>query len=171
MRSCLGSGEIFLGDSFEGFERAIFGGILGGWNAFARAANKFETALGLRVRCRDRLQFSAGAASGMGGPKFGVLGGASLVVVMRDRGTGALVAAAELALQPPDGALPSNFPSPWGGGNMGGDTGGSCFGLYPYLCNVAVAPSARRRGLGGRLCRLCEQLAKEQWGCVRSQVF
>ena len=69
--------------------------------------------------------------------------------------SGELVAVAEVALQAPDGLLPSNLPElPW---VRRGEP-------RPYICNVAVAASARRQGVGRDVVRLCEQIARFQWG-------
>ena len=240
---CLGSGEVFLpedGGDFTKAEQVLLRAMLGAWNAFARSASRYETALGIRVRCKDRLKFDEarrrgghprrdaprneegeGAAGGgepammamtVGGadglldgayePDFGLRGRRSLVLVMEDD-AGEFVASAELALQPRDGQLPTNFPSLFGGGDddtdddngderrgaagravfaakKGGDldavveeeeeeeegmnADGQPALYYPYICNVAVAPEWRRRGLALHLVRLCEQLAARQWG-------
>lgn len=36
--------------------------------------------------------------------------------------------------------------------------------MRPYLCNLAIAESYRRRGLGRRLVDLCEKISKDTWG-------
>jgi len=80
-----------------------------------------------------------------------------------------LVGAAELAMQPPDGVLPSNFPQLFEGlGLVDSRRSQEEIELpplcCPYICNVAVSPGWRRRGVGTRLVELCEAFAKDQWG-------
>ena len=68
--------------------------------------------------------------------------------------------AAEVALQPCDGQLPTNFP------NLPFTSAATAAGkvkVFPYLCNVAVAPAARRRGVAKRLLEICEEIAARQW--------
>lgn len=36
--------------------------------------------------------------------------------------------------------------------------------LRPYLCNLAVSPSLRSRGIGRALCRIVEAIAHDKWG-------
>jgi len=36
--------------------------------------------------------------------------------------------------------------------------------LRPYLCNLAVSPTLRSRGIGRALCRIVEAIAHEKWG-------
>jgi ribosomal protein S18 acetylase RimI-like enzyme len=73
--------------------------------------------------------------------------------------TGAVVGAAELALQPCDGELPTNFNLPF----TAAATAAGSVECFPYLCNLAVAPAARRRGVAKRLVRICEEIAMRQW--------
>ena len=75
---------------------------------------------------------------------------------MLDAANGDVVGSAELALQPCDGQLPSNFPSLLG-------AGAAPIELFPYLCNVAVTPAARRRGVAQRLVEICEEVAVRHW--------
>lgn len=75
-----------------------------------------------------------------------------------------MVGAAELALQPCDGQLPTNFPNlPF----TAAATAAGKVKVFPYLCNVAVAPSARRRGVAKRLVEICEEIAARQWNHER----
>ena len=172
---CLGSGEIFLpplasssssssstsGGGFSEFERSLLEPPLDVWNAFARSANRYETSLGIRVRCKDRLKFDntaaaatataapappgkdeggtdGGGGGGSGGgalpsfstdgvlsaayePIFSLSGRRSIVLVLPDgesddgssssSSSSSFAATAELALQPRDGQLPTNFPN------------------------------------------------------------
>lgn len=74
--------------------------------------------------------------------------------------TGAVVGAAELALQPCDGQLPTNLPNlPFTAAAMAAAN----VEVFPYLCNLAVDPAARRRGVAKRLVQICEEIALRQW--------
>jgi ribosomal protein S18 acetylase RimI-like enzyme len=180
---CLAPG----GDSFEAFGTGIVGGGSAKTSAFRAVA----------VGVGDNAGSGTEATFGRRGQcALGPRGRQSALLVLVDAYTGRIAAGAELALEPLDGSLPSNFrgllqlgrgdgfgaesggyafiglgDGGWGGGSARGDDGGggglsAAGGFQPYLCNVAVAPGARRRGLGRRLVALAEHVARAHWGAA-----
>ena len=81
----------------------------------------------------------------------------SLMVVLRGRRDGELVACAELSLRPIDGKLPGEFAVP-PLFLLHSDTS-----LGAYLSNLAVHPTQRRRGVATQLLDACEELVRTGW--------
>jgi GNAT superfamily N-acetyltransferase len=63
----------------------------------------------------------------------------------------------ELCLERGDGKLTDPIRSPFADWIAGPRT-------EAYICNLCIVPSARRKGLGTSLVRLCEDIAQTRWG-------
>lgn len=69
-----------------------------------------------------------------------------------------IVAVAELSIQPRNGRIPGNFRPPAALRTQDKP-------LVPYICNVAVDERHRRQGLARALMVVCENIARDVWGC------
>ncbi len=61
----------------------------------------------------------------------------------------------EICFEKPDGKLTSPLRYPWNSRTIDD--------LEPYLCNLCIAPAYRRRGLGRKLCQICEEIVLKEW--------
>lgn len=79
-----------------------------------------------------------------------------LAALSRNDTTGKIVGLVEVCLEKADGKLTPALRYPWDSRQPGQD--------QPYLCNLCIDPSQRRRGLGTDLCRLAERMTLSIWG-------
>lgn len=78
-----------------------------------------------------------------------------VLAVTPDVGAPAIVAMAELSMQPRNGQVPGNFRPLVFPGNEP---------MVPYICNLAVDANHRHRGLARSVMAVCEEITRAVWG-------
>jgi len=78
-----------------------------------------------------------------------------IAALSRNDTSGKIIGLVEVCLEKADGKLTPALRYPWDTRKPGID--------QPYLCNLCIDTSQRRRGLGTLLCRLAEQMTLDIW--------
>lgn len=141
-------------------ERQMLEVPVGMWNLYTQLFARWEVDQGLRSRCGARLD-KASLRKPSGSPAE------SLVLTVHGPGedgaaAACLLGSVELRLQPVDGSVPSSLmvrlPQ-----RAAAEDPAARAALRPYLCNLSVTASARRRGIAGALVSLCETVVVDAW--------
>jgi len=131
-------------ESMSPTERSLLRGVIGTFTTFEQYDARFSNFIGYTSRAGSRLDHPCLTPSAD-----------SVILAAVDRASGDLAGMVEISLEPANGRLGPPVKSPFRGQPEST--------YEPYLCNLCVAQSKRRRGLAKRLCWLCEDVVREVW--------
>lgn len=129
-------------DGMSKVELAFFGGIEKVLHSFDKTEEWISNYLGYRMRGGKRLSF----------PSFQPSADAIILAATHVQNPKFIVGMIELSLEKPNGLLPipHTFPQPINNLSV----------YEPYLSNLCVDPSQRRKGLSRKLCQILEEIVR-----------
>lgn len=131
-------------EGMSGFEAKIASGIINAFTAIERFDYEISSYMGFKSRSGRRLTEPYLAPSKD-----------SIILVAVDKRSQNICGLVEVSLELPDGNMAPPIAKPWRQPPSASD--------YPYLCNLCIDNSHRRKGLGKALVLLCEQIMKVYW--------
>jgi GNAT superfamily N-acetyltransferase len=173
-----GAEAITLSQDLGDIERALLSPTVGLVNAYSGIVAYAEVLTGIQSRTKDRKgDLSPPYLSGNRDEMLRMAERSSLILLIAKECPNTdwhidIIASVELRLQPTDAKIPFSFP--WldqlerklasSTSTLTTATSDTMLDLQPYLCNLCVKQSFRRRKLGLRLVRCVEHIAKNVWG-------
>lgn len=155
---------ISLGVDLQAFERGLVEPLVALVNATIAQSIRVSVAAAIVRRIGDERLVATSSAAYLRLPSAQDATSTSIALGVADS-SGRLVGFVELTLLPRDGRMPTD-----------NDLDANAFlrrarlsssDVGPYLCNLAVANSMRKRGIGSALMKVCEQIAHEVWAYDR----
>jgi ribosomal protein S18 acetylase RimI-like enzyme len=131
-------------EGMSGFEAKIASGAINAFTAIERFDSQISNYIGFKSRSGRRLTDPYLKPSKD-----------SIILVAVDKGSQKICGLVEVSLELPDGNMAPPIAKPWRRPPSASD--------YPYLCNLCIDNSHRRKGLGRSLVLVSERIMKVYW--------